>query len=273
MKQNKSISIFIALLFLAVTITACSSSSNDDDTPTDRSEIQLNIWIEKENSSQYNYKEYNSQMKMEIIHMLEFTFNDNCCTNSYESVHFDNNSLRDTYLVNASDYHSGNTGYAIRDLPLFKNHTKEEVKAALTKGDYTGNTLVSTSKPDTPKYTVDQLYGLWVCVKSVGKYTVDNFTMTDVFTYEEGDTREMYEFSEDGTIRIWHAKSTQEASESYTYEFKEYSATDYGIYVKNGNKKKWYRSIDNLSSDRLVLYDSNYLHYTLGYTLTFVRVK
>lgn len=273
MRQYKISNLLFMLLLFASIFTACSSSNDEVKPSVDKNEVQLNTWIEKEHVSQYNYKEYYAQMNMEIIHTLEFAFSDNSCTSASESVHFDNNSLRDTYLTTESDYHSGNTGFAIRDLKLFVKHTKEEIKAALSKGDYTGSTLEDASKPESPKYTVDQLYGIWVCTKTVGEYFVDNFKMSDVLTYEEGDTREMYEFNKDGTVKIWHAKSIQETPETYSFVFHSYSSSNFQIQVKNGSKTKWTRRIDYLSDSHLTLFDSNYLNYKQGYTLSFEKVK
>lgn len=272
MKQYKITSLFFMLLLFATTFTACSSN-DEDEIPAEKNDVQLNTWIEKENSSLYNFKEYSQQMKMDIIHTLEFTFSNNVCTSSSEYVQFDNNSLRDTYLTTVSDYHKGNTGFAIRELKLFLKHTKEEIKDALSKGDYTGNTLSTNSQPETPKYTVEQLYGIWVCTKTVGVYYVDDFKMSDVFTYEEGDMREMYEFGKDGTVKIWHAKTREDTPETYTFVFHQYSATNFQIEVKNGRKTKWTRRVDYLSDSKLTLFDSNYLNYKNGYTLSFEKVK
>lgn len=271
----KTLRLLLALLTMMVgmgMVTACGSDSDDDSTPTPAPEgPALNTWVRDGSNATYYYKEQVGDMGLEVVHEMTFSFDQDLCTYASDGVHFDSNSLRDTYLSLHADFRIGNTGWAIREPDLFKNHTESEVTQALGKGDYTGATIVQT-EPE-PLYKVETLYGTWAKIRSVGKYTMegDSFVFTTDIEQQEGDNREFLEFSEDGTVVMWHALYPEDTRETYPFSFNAYSATNYVISVNKG--KKWAKQIRTLNSDRLVLYSDRTLHYNLGYTETFERVK
>lgn len=281
MKRYKLISILTILLFSVCFVSCGDDNENDSNSNViekPNNNIKLNEWILDEGGkAHYNYSESVESMNLTVIHRIEFTLESGKCKYAIEEVHFDNDILRNKYISLNTDFYSGNTGYALRKLDKFVDHTEAEIKEALSKGDYIGSTIKEIEQ--TPMYSVEQLYGKWACISKVGKYTTDGYTFTDSFDFDETTNRDFYEFHTDGTITMWYngkiyngeIVTTGTEPETFPFSFNAYSSTNYGISVNKG--KKWSRRITYLNDNRLELYEERTLFYDKGCTWVFERIN